>query len=104
MAEKLATNMNTEALNIKKSEGWIVTIQCLQGLKNLVITELTIATLFAQVFVMRHQMTSCWFLSFSSGLTCGLLKNHRTSSFWRRHNHFLFYDGLTLTLYDGHLD
>jgi hypothetical protein len=28
-------------------------------------------------YSMRHQMASCWFLCFSSGLTCGLLKNHR---------------------------
>ncbi len=40
--------------------------------------ELTIATLFTQVFVMRHQMTCCRFLCFSIRLTCGLLKNHRT--------------------------
>jgi hypothetical protein len=44
----------------------------------LVITELTIATLFAWVFVLRHQMSCCRFLYFSSWLTCGLLKNHRT--------------------------
>ncbi len=46
--------------------------------KYLVITELTVATLFAQMFVMRHQMSCCRFLCFSSGLTCDLLKNHRT--------------------------
>ncbi len=46
--------------------------------KYLVITELTLATLFAQVFVMRHQMSCCPFLCLSSGLTCSLLKNHRT--------------------------
>jgi hypothetical protein len=43
--------------------------------KYLVITELTIATMFAQVFVMRHHMSCCQFLCFS---TYGLLKNHRT--------------------------
>jgi hypothetical protein len=59
------------------TEGWVVTVQCLQGLHNIfVITELTIATLFAWVLVMRHQMSSCRFLCSSSGLTCGLLKNH----------------------------
>jgi hypothetical protein len=46
--------------------------------KYYVIMELAIATLFAQVFVMRHQMSCCRFLCFSSGFTCGLLKNHRT--------------------------
>ncbi len=66
-----------------------MTIQYFQGLNMFVITELTIATLFviteltiatllAQVLVMRHLMTCSQFLCFSSGLTCGLLKNHRT--------------------------
>jgi hypothetical protein len=41
----------------------------------LVITELTIATSFAQVFVMRHQISCCRFLCLSRGLKCGLLKN-----------------------------
>jgi hypothetical protein len=54
-----------------------VTVQYLQGLNILVIKELTIATLFAQVLVMRHQMSCCRFLCLSSELTCGLLKNHR---------------------------
>ncbi len=27
---------------------------------------------------MRHQKTCCWILCFSSRLTCGLLKNHKT--------------------------
>jgi hypothetical protein len=36
--------------------------------------EMTIATLFAQVFVMRHQTSCCQFLCFFSGLTCGLWK------------------------------
>ncbi len=44
--------------------------------KYLLIMELTIATLFAKVFVMRHQMSCCRFLCFSNGL----LKNHRTPS------------------------
>jgi hypothetical protein len=35
--------------------------------KYLVITELTITTLFSQVFVMRHQMSCCRFPSFSAG-------------------------------------
>ncbi len=43
----------------------------------LVIMELTIATLFAQVFVMRHQMSCCRFLCFSSGFTSALLETHR---------------------------
>ncbi len=34
--------------------------------------------LFAHVLVMRHQMSCCRFLCFSSRLTCGRLKNHRT--------------------------
>jgi hypothetical protein len=46
----------------------------LARVKYLVITELTIATLFAWMFVMRHQMSCYRFLCFSSGLTCGLLK------------------------------
>ncbi len=46
--------------------------------KYLVIMKLIISTLFAQVFVMRHQMSCCGFFFFSSGLTCGLLKSHRT--------------------------
>ncbi len=61
-----------------KAEGWIVTIQCLQGLNIFVITRLIIANLFARMLVMRQQMSCCWFLCLSSGLTCGLLKNHRT--------------------------
>jgi hypothetical protein len=55
-------------------------VQCLQGLNIFVITELTIAALFAQVFVVRHLMTCCRFLSFFIGLTCGLLKNHKPPS------------------------
>jgi hypothetical protein len=39
-----------------------MTIECLQGLIIFVITELTIATLFAQMLVVRHQMTFCRFL------------------------------------------
>ncbi len=46
-----------------------------EWVKYLAITELTIETLFAQVFVMRHQMSCFRFLCFSSGLTSGLLKN-----------------------------
>jgi hypothetical protein len=46
----------------------------LARVKYLVITELTIATLFARIIVMRHQMSCYRFLCFSSGLTCGLLK------------------------------
>ncbi len=49
-----------------------------KGLNIFEITELTIATLFARVLVMRYQMSCCWFLSLFSGLTRGLLKNHRT--------------------------
>jgi hypothetical protein len=41
------------------------------------IAELPVATLFAWVFVVRHQMSCRRFLCFSSQLTCGLLKNHR---------------------------
>jgi hypothetical protein len=36
--------------------------------------ELTIANLFAQVIVVRHQMSCCWFLCLCSGLTWGLLE------------------------------
>jgi hypothetical protein len=42
-----------------------MTIQSLQGLNISVITELTIATLFARVFVERHQMACCHFLYLS---------------------------------------
>ncbi len=35
---------------------------------------LIIATLFARVFVVRHQMTCCRFLCILIGHTCGLLK------------------------------
>jgi hypothetical protein len=45
--------------------------------KYLVIMELTIATLFVRVFVMRPKMSCYWFLCFSSRLTCRLLKNHK---------------------------
>ncbi len=45
--------------------------------KYLLIMKLTTAILFAQVFVMKHQMSCCRFHCFSSGLTCGLLKNYR---------------------------
>ncbi len=48
--------------------------------KYLVIKELTIVTLFAQVFVMRHQMICCQFLCFSIRLFCGFLKNHKISA------------------------
>ncbi len=68
--------INTDSLNIQ-TEGWIVTVQYLQELNIFAMTELTIATLFARVLVMRHQMSCCQFLSFSSGLTHSLLKNHR---------------------------
>jgi hypothetical protein len=44
------------------------------------ITEVTIATLFARVFVMRHQMSCCRFLCLSSGSLCGLLETHRIPS------------------------
>jgi hypothetical protein len=47
-------------------------MQCLQGLNIFVNTELTIATLFARVLAMKHQMSCCWFLCYC------LLKNHRT--------------------------
>jgi hypothetical protein len=57
-----------------------MTVQCLQGLNIFVTTELTIATLFALVFVVRHQMTCCRFLCFFIGLTCGLLKNPKPPS------------------------
>jgi hypothetical protein len=42
----------------------MVTVQCFARVQYLVIMELMIATLFAQVFVMRHQMSSCQFLFF----------------------------------------
>jgi hypothetical protein len=58
----------------------MVTVLCFARVKYLMITELTIATLFAQVFVMRHQMSCCQFLCFSSELTCGLFKNNKTPS------------------------
>ncbi len=45
-----------------------MTVKCLQGLNIFVITELVIATLFARVLVMKHQMTCCRFLCFSIGL------------------------------------
>ncbi len=68
----------TDSLNINNSEGWIMTVQCLRGLNIWWLQNWQFATLFAQVFVMRHRMTCFRFLCFSSGLTCGLLKNHRT--------------------------
>jgi hypothetical protein len=75
---QLAMNTNkSDSLHIQ-TEGWIVTVQYLQGFNIYVITELTIATLFALVLVMRYQMSCCRFLCFTSRLTCGLLKNHRT--------------------------
>ncbi len=52
----------------------MVTVLCFARVKYLAITELTIATLFALVFVMRHQMSCCRFLYFFSGPTCGFLK------------------------------
>ncbi len=56
----------------------MVTALCFAKVKYLVITELTIATLFSQVFVMMQQMSFCQFLYFSSRLICGLLITHRT--------------------------
>ncbi len=68
----------TDSLNINNYEGWFRTVQCLWGLNIWWLQNWQFATLLAQVFVMRHRMTCFRFLCFSSGLTCGLLKNHRT--------------------------
>ncbi len=73
-----ATNTNKQIHWTYRAEGWIVTIQCLQGLTIFLITDLTIATLFSRVFVVKHQTTCYQFICFSIGLTPDLLKNHRT--------------------------
>ncbi len=68
--------INTYSLNIQNC-GLLMTVQCLQWLDIFVIAELTIATLFAWVLAMRHWMSWCWFLCFSSRVSRGLLKIHR---------------------------
>ncbi len=62
---KLATNLNKHWTY--KNEGWIMTIQYLQGLNIFVIMELTFAILFARVLAMRHQISCSRFLCFSTG-------------------------------------
>jgi hypothetical protein len=76
----MATNtiQKTDALNINKYWNVSGDHAIFARVKYLVILKLTIATLFTQVFVMRHHIFCSWLLCFSSGLTCGLLKNHRT--------------------------
>jgi hypothetical protein len=78
--ERLVANMKKHWFTEHKTECWIMTVQCLQVSNIFVITELTVATLFAWVLAMRHQMSYYLLLCFSSGLTCGLLNNHRTPS------------------------
>ncbi len=58
--------IKTDALNITI---WRSNGDCpiFARLKYLLIMELTIATLYAWVFVMRHQMPCCWFLFFPVG-------------------------------------
>ncbi len=57
-------NWCTVHKQILKGEWWPSVV------KYLVIAELTIATLFVWVFVMRHHMSCCQFLWFSTGITC----------------------------------
>ncbi len=65
---KLAMNTNKQIHLTYRTEGLIVTVQCLQRLNIFVVMELAIATLFARMFVVRHQITCCRFLCFSIGL------------------------------------
>jgi hypothetical protein len=46
-------------LHMNRAERQKLTDLILQGLNTFVVMELTIGTLFAQVFIVRHQMTCC---------------------------------------------
>ncbi len=69
MNNEPATNDNVELDAIVHEQDWRAKVDqpSFAGVKYLVITELTIATLFAQVFVMRHQMSCCRFSSLPAG-------------------------------------
>ncbi len=71
--------INSDSLNI---QNWRLNRDhpTFAGVKYLCVNGTDNCNLFAQVLVMRHQMSCCQFLCFSSRLTCGLLKNHRTPS------------------------
>jgi hypothetical protein len=71
---ELATNDDAKLGAAAHEQGFKVDRPSFARGKYLVITQLAIATLIAQVFVMRHQMSCYRFLCLSSRLTYGLLK------------------------------
>ncbi len=67
----------TDALNINKSVGWTVTVLYLRGLNILWLLNYNCNPICPGVCYEASDVIFR-FLCFSSGLTCGLLKNHRT--------------------------